>query len=210
VGGVGERRRALRHVAGPDALVDDLVDHLFYEDLTEVVLVGHSFGGLAISGAADRVPERIGHLVYLDSLVVESGESGLDGVAPEVAAERRRVVAEESDGYAWPAFPVSGYGVPEDHPHAAWMRERLTPQPFASYEQPLTLRNPVGNGLPATYVVCSDPLYPTLQASRDRATSYGWAMRELATGHDAMVLAPDDLAGLLVEVADGAAGRGAA
>ncbi|WP_214104786.1 alpha/beta fold hydrolase [Acrocarpospora catenulata] len=199
--GLGEKRHLVRQVEGPVTLVEDVVGHLFFEDLRDVVLVGHSLAGLAISGAADRVPERIRHLVYLDSLLAENGESAQDTIPREVAEQRRRHVAEQGGGHLWPVIPVGGLGIPEDHPKAQWVRERLTPNPFAAFAEPLTLENPVGNGLPATYIVCSDPIYPTLQGARDRARAYGWELRDLPTGHDAMVLVPDELAGMLAEIA---------
>ena len=132
-----------------------------------MVLVGHSFGGNAISGAADRVPARIRHLVYLDAMILEDGQTPWGRMRPEVAAERRRLVPEQGGGIVAPPPPVSAFGVPEDHPLAPWVRRRLTPHPAGTYRTPLRLGAPPGNGLPCTYIACADPWYAPLDWARD-------------------------------------------
>ena len=198
--GVGERAHELHPRITLDTFVDDLVAVLEGEDLSAAVLVGHSFGGHAITGAAERVPERIRQLVYLDAVFPRSGVAPLDGSLPEVAAERRALAARTGDlSIAAPEPAV--FGVPEG-PDAEWVRRRLTPHPFGSMNTALTLRHPVGNGLPATYVFCTDPAFEPLAPARAMARQQaGWTWRELATGHDAMVTAPRELAALLMEIA---------
>lgn len=200
--GLGEKRHLTRAVTGPDTFVEDVVNHLIMEDLTGVVLVGHSLGGLPTLGAADRVPERLRQLVFLDALLVEGGEAANDTVPAEAVAERRAMVDRDGEGYLWPDFPLSALGIAEDHPRAQWVRERITPLPYATYEQPLTLDHEPGNGLTADYIVCTDPIFASLAGARARATEAGWTMHEMATGHDAMVLMPDELAELLISIAD--------
>lgn len=94
--GLGERRHLISRALTLGTFIDDLVNHLVYEDLTDVVLVGHSFGGNAISGAAERVPGRIRELVYLDAMVIEGGRAPFDGLPAGKVAERVR--AAEGDG----------------------------------------------------------------------------------------------------------------
>jgi pimeloyl-ACP methyl ester carboxylesterase len=199
--GLGERRSTARELAGPDTWVQDLVDHLFFEDLTDVVLVGHSLSGPAITGVADRVPERLRRLVYLDSILVEGGERAVDTVPPEVAAQRQRLVDEEGDGFFWPATSLTAFGFPADHPRFAWAEERVTPTPYSTYTEPLTLAGPVGNGLPATYVSCTEPRLTSLDGARQRARDYGWDMREIASGHEAPLVDPELVVRVLMEVA---------
>ena len=164
-------------------------------------MVGHSFGGLAISGAVDRLADRIRHLVYLDGLVLESGKSPFGILAPEVVAARRKLADEHGNGVALPAPAVVDMGIPEDHPLADWMRRRLTPHPISTYESALKLKNPIGNGRPHTYIQCTAPIYPPLEPVRQwLARQKGWRRRELATGHDAMITAPGELAAMLTEI----------
>jgi len=203
--GLGERRHLASNQLTLEIFIQDVVNHLVYEDLTEVVLVGHSFGGIAISGAAERVPERIGQLVYLDSLIVQPGQTPYDTLPPEVMAQRRQgyEVVDGVRGFAPP--PVSVFGVPEDHQQAAWVRSHLTPQPECLYDSPLPIKGPLGNALPCTYIACTAPVIGSVVSSQAWAKQQpGWRWQELATGHDAMITAPEALADLLVRVGQGA------
>jgi pimeloyl-ACP methyl ester carboxylesterase len=199
--GLGERRHLISRDITLDTFIQDVVNVLEAEDLTDVVLVGHSFGGISITGAADRVPERIRHLVYLDSRILEHGQTCLQ-VDPEHNVERRRAAQESSGGVSVPPPAPSFFGLPPG-PDADWVARRMTPHPWSTMEDALTLRNPtVGNGLPCTYIACTDPIYPPLESCRKWARGRkGWAWREIATGHDAMVSAPEALAEMLIEIA---------
>src|SRR5690606_3636340 len=114
--GLGERRHLMSRDITLDTFVLDLVNHIEAEELHDVVLVGHSFGGAAISGAADRMPERIHHLVYLDAVILEDGQAPFDMLPAELVASRRRLAQEEGEGIFIPAPPPPAFGVPADHP----------------------------------------------------------------------------------------------
>lgn len=203
--GLGDRRHLLTRDVTLDTFADDLVQVIEAEELMEVVLVGHSFGGAAITAAADRMPQRIRHLVYLDALVLEAGTSPFGVLPAELVADRRRAAEEHDAGLSIPPPPVTAFGIPADHALADWVARRLTPHPIATFESPLTLAHPIGNGRPCTYVACTAPAYAPLAASRAwvrRQT--GWHWREIAAGHEAMVTAPEALATLLGEMATGA------
>ncbi|WP_024277034.1 alpha/beta hydrolase [Xanthobacter sp. 126] len=194
--GLGERR----HLMSPDislaTFVADVAGVIEVEELGDLILVGHSHGGAVISGVADAMPERIRALVYLDATILQNGESAFGVLPAEVVAERRRKVLE-AGGIAMPVPEVTAFGVPADHPRADWVRRRLTPHPVGSYESPLALSHPVGNGRPSTYISCTDPLYLPMEPARAYARQAGWTFIEMPTGHDAMVLQPEALAGLL-------------
>ncbi len=200
--GLGERRHLLSRDVTLDVFVDDIANLLEAEELRDAVLVGHSFGGGAISGVADRMPGAVRHLVYLDSLMIEPGRSPFGMLPADVVAARRKLIAEQGNGVAIPAPPPAAFGIPEDHPGAEWVRRRLTPHPAGTYESPLRLENPVGNGRPRTYIACTAPVYGPLEASRQWVKRQGgWNWREIATGHDAMVTAPAELSRMLLAVA---------
>ena len=80
---------------------------------------------------------------------------------------------------------------------AQFVQNRLTPHPFSTFVSPLKLANKVGNGLPTTYIMCTDPIYKPLEASKNWVKAAGWKTMEIKSGHDAMVIAPDQLANLL-------------
>src|SRR4051794_4787353 len=146
--GLGERAHLLSRDITLDTFVQDIVAVLESEELEDAVLVGHSFGGIGITGAADRVRHRIRSLIYLDSVIPQSGSSPLDLLPPEVAADRRRLAAE-SGGVSVPPPDPGFFGVPPG-PRADWVRRRMTSHPFGAFDSALTLANPPGHGLPCT------------------------------------------------------------
>ena len=194
--GLGERSHLLSESITLSVFVDDIVNHLKWEDLRDVVLVGHSFGGAAITGAADAVPERIAGLIYLDAAIMEDGETWFSLLPKELVKERIQAAKESSGGLSLPAAPVETFGVsnPAD---AEYLVSKLTPHPLATFTSELKLDGPVGNGLPASYVACTDPVYEPTLVCRRRAKEAGWPIVELAAGHDAMIIAPLATADLL-------------
>jgi pimeloyl-ACP methyl ester carboxylesterase len=198
--GLGERKHLLSKDITLDIFTKDIVNVIEAEELSNVVLVGHSFGGLAISGVADAMPDKIRHLVYLDSLMVEGGKSPFDSLPPDVVAARRKAAEESSGGLSLPAPPPSAFGV-SDAKDTEWVKRRLTPHPLGAYTSPLNIKGPVGNNLPRTYIACTNPSYAALEGSRKWVKAQpGWRWAEIATGHNAMVMAPDELTRMLIGV----------
>jgi len=198
--GLGERAHLLSVAITIDTFVEDIVRHLECEDLKDVILVGHSFGGIPVTGVADTLPERIGKLVFLDAIMLESGETWFDLLPSELAADRKALAEASSGGLSLPPAPPESFGVtrPED---VAFLEPRLTPHPFKTFTTALELQHPVGNGLPAHYIQCTDPPYPPAKVALERAIGFGWPVSQIATGHDAMVTEPEKLADLLEEIA---------
>ncbi len=197
--GLGDRAHLLHAGITLDTFTQDLVAVLETEELTRAVLVGHSFGGCAITGAADRVPARIRQLIYLDSAIPRDGRTTLELGTPDAAATRRRLAEQTGRVSVAPPDP-SEYAVPPG-PDADWLRRRMTPHPFGTMASPLHLSAPPGNGLPRTYVACTGPEYAPLAGHRAWVRAQpGWAWRGLAAGHDAMVTAPALLTDLLLDL----------
>lgn len=194
--GVGERKHLLSPDITLDTFVQDITNVLTYEDLQQVILVGHSFGGLTITGVADIMPERLQQLVYLDALLLESGTTVFDTLPDEVAANLRIAAQQLPVPALLPPRPQTlALSNPDD---IAFVDTRLTPQPLGVYETSLQLQYPIGNGLPCTYVHCTQPVFRAVQPSatwaRDQPT---WAWKELDEGHAAIVSAPDKVSALL-------------
>jgi pimeloyl-ACP methyl ester carboxylesterase len=198
--GLGERKHLLSKDITLDTFTKDIVNVLEAEELTNIVLVGHSFGGLAISGVADAMPDRIRHLVYLDSLMVERGKSPFDSLPADVVAARLKAAEETSGGLSVSNPPPSAFGV-FDEKDTEWLKRRLTPHPLGTYTSTLNIKAPVGNNLPRTYIYCANPTYAPLQTSRNWVKAQqGWRWAEITTGHYAMVTAPDELTRMLIGV----------
>lgn len=199
--GLGEREHLLSKDITLDTFVADIVNHIEAEELVDVILVGHSLGGTSITGAADKIPNRIRHLVYLDGLILENGQSPFSMLPPDVVTARRKLVAEQGQGVFIPPPPPTAFGIPENDPSVDWVRRRLTPHPVSTYDSPMRIDNPVANGRPRTYIVCTNPVYAPLEATRQWVKKQeNWSWQEIAAGHDAMIIAPAELARTLAAI----------
>jgi len=199
--GLGERA----HLAHPgidlETHIQDVLGVLEYEDLDRVVLVGHSSAGMVIAGVAERAAERLVHLVYLDAFIPHDGQSLADLVRPERREQMLATAQAEGDGWRVPPFPVQAYGVTADA-DILWVGPKLMGQPLRTFQQPVRLTSRTTETLPRTFIYCSNPAMGPFDQFLERVRTGGWRYRELATGHDAMVTGPEQLADLLLEVAD--------
>ncbi|MDP1832804.1 MAG: alpha/beta hydrolase family protein [Geothrix sp.] len=192
--GVGERAHLRSPAITLDTHVQDVVALLDAEELSGCVLVGHSYAGMVITGAAERRPERIGRLVYLDAVVPRSGDAWSTGHTEAIRAERRDRISEL--GWLPPPDPaVFGLaGADRD-----WVARRLTPQPGGVYDAPLAFDEARWRGLPRTFIDCHAPALASMAVMRDRVRCQGdWTVVEIATGHDAMISAPEPLVAALL------------
>lgn len=200
--GLGERSHLLRPDIDVQTFVQDIVNVLVWEDLHDVILVGHSFGGLVISGVADVAAERIQQLVYLDAFILESGIATVDSLSPE-NQEKLRLSVERTGGAVAALAPPrpQSLGITE-RDDIAFTEGRLTPQPYKCYTTALTLQHPVGNALPCCYVQCIDPEFPAVAQSAAWArTQQHWRIETLESSHCAMITAPQKLGDLLLRLA---------
>jgi pimeloyl-ACP methyl ester carboxylesterase len=197
--GLAERAHLLRADTGLSTCIDDICAVLECEELSNVVLVGHSFGGVVNSGVADRLASRIRQLIYLDALVVPHGCAAVSALPPELRQARCRTM--DPEGWRMTVPDASAFGVNDPH-HVAWLERRLTPQPLKAYTDILTLQYPLGHGLRKTYVAATKPAYAPLAALREELRQQPqWEYRELAAGHDSMITSPQALSELLCELA---------
>jgi pimeloyl-ACP methyl ester carboxylesterase len=189
--GLGERR----HLFSPDISMEthilDVLQVLAFEDLNQVILVGHSYGGAVITGVAEQAAERLSHLVYLDAFVPQDGEAVRDLYDPPVAD----ALAEHylSGGRS----SAEGGSAIED--------PRFTAHPLKTFIHPLQLKNEAAKALPRTYIFCTEKTEMGLRAqgiirSAERARAAGWGYHELHTGHHPMWTLPGELTNLLLSL----------
>jgi len=191
--GLGERKHLARPDINLETHIADVVSLLEMEDLSDVILVGHSYGGMVVTGAADRVPARIARLVYLDAFVPEDGKCLLDYVVPERAA-RMREEGEKAGSVAPP--PLSLWGVTEQK-HIDFIRPREARHPFGTMVQKIKLEGNTDR-LAKTFIYCSSPATGSFdQFAAKYRDAPSWKFYQLATGHDAMILMPERTAELL-------------
>lgn len=198
--GLGERSHLVSKDVNLDVQITDVVNVLEFEDLHDVVLVGHSYGGMIITGVADRVTDRIGHLVYLDAANPENGQSLVDVAGPMMEASRS--VGRVIDGVEMVLFPgtdpMGYYGV-TDADQIAWMQPKLTPHPWACFEQKLLLQNESAmRKIPQSHIVCTATL-PFRDVAALQAASDG-RLWDIDTGHDLMISEPEKVTEMLLRV----------
>jgi pimeloyl-ACP methyl ester carboxylesterase len=213
--GLGERV----HLASPqvdlETHITDVVNLIEFEDLHDVVLLGHSYANLVVTGVADRVPERISQLVYLDTGQLPSGTALIEAFPAEARSHIERQVEEFGDGWRFPVPPreeLASFGSLEglDDAKLELLRSRAVDQPFGTFTQPLRLENPAREALPKLGIVCSFSL-EEVRAIIDSGNplfremaSPTWRFVELPTGHYPMFSRPDDLAEVLLDLPSGA------
>lgn len=200
--GAGERI----HLATPDVTLDthvtDVTNLLYYEDLTEVVLVGWSYGGMIVAGVADRMPERLAQLIYLDADVPRDGDTSSP---PSYHATKREQARAYGDGWRYPP-PAVVYDLPDELPEATrqWITARYTWDLLKLRVEPIRLAGPTPD-LPTTYIRCTigyDPEDDINKREDARLRSEpAWQVRKLHASHAAGWTHPREVAGLLMEIA---------
>ncbi|WP_188206865.1 alpha/beta fold hydrolase [Alkalibacillus aidingensis] len=192
--GLGDRTHLATRETDLDTHVEDIVNVILYEDLQDVLLVGHSYGGWVATGVAEWIPERIGRLIYVDALVpFEDGQAVTD-VYDEALIEQ---IEELADAYG------DGWKVP--YPVSPASDSRFSAHPLKTFTQPLKLGNPDAEKLKRCYVACTGredlPLYQVVEQMASRAKELGWGYFELPTGHNPNESMPGETALLLDRVA---------
>ena len=198
--GLGERKHLAQPEINLETHITDIVNMLEYNDLTDVVLLGHSYAGLVVTGVAERVPERLRHVVYLDALVPMSDEPvSASEFYPPNEWETMEAAAKGHAG-GWP--------LPDDHPgwvgisdeDTQWMREKAVPHPLNTFRQPVNVGDPEIS-LSTSYILCTQNGMDdsTLNMIRELCEQREWQLHELDTGHWPMVSIPQKLAHQLLE-----------
>ena len=188
--GLGERV----HLASPtitlETHITDVVNAIVWEDLHDVILVGHSYGGMVITGVADRIPERIRRVVYVDAFLPDSGES----VMTMLGAGAGSFSAMIHDGFLVPPWVAPDAPIPHD-----------VPQPLKTFTDTLRLTNSTARAVPGRYILTfekgKEP--DSFQPFADRAKARGWPVDRLEADHNAQRTARGELVRLLLEARPG-------
>ena len=212
--GLGERALLLTPEVGLSTHIQDIVQVIEENQLHDVILLGHSYSGMVITGVVDRVPERIRHLVYLDAFVPRDGASIAD-ISPMVIRRLRRDARTHGDGWRvnppQAPFGMGGINGVSQEPDLSWVRSMVGPQSLKTFEEPLHLKDPdIVSKKARTFIRCTRGLPVFLLNTMQRVlvrhtlspTAPGWRFRQLDTGHDCMITAPKELTELLLEIAN--------
>ena len=199
--GLGERSHLARPDIDLEVHIADVLGVLRFEDLHDVVLVGHSYGGIVATGVTDRVAERIAHLVYLDAFVPRDGQSLADLTGAAAHARVLAAAREHGDGWRVPPNPMPPDTSADD---LAWATPLRIMQPLKTFEQKLRLTGAVEQ-LSRSYIYCTRPgPGDVFRQFTNRARSEpGWSYFELDASHNPHITMPDTLAALLDGIATG-------
>ncbi len=188
--GQGERVHLASRDIGLRTHINDVVNMILFEDLHDVILLGHSYGGMVVTGAADSVAERIGKLIYLDAFVPENGESLLGIQGPRGEWFKQML----ADGFAVPPWVPAGKLPPKDVPH-----------PFKTLTDTLILKNDLRKKIPSAYILTvekgTDAANDDFAGQGERAKKKGWPVLQLEADHNPQWSAPEALVNMLERAA---------
>ncbi|MCA9934317.1 MAG: alpha/beta hydrolase [Ardenticatenaceae bacterium] len=193
---------------GLNTHIQDIVRLIEDHDLTDVVLVGHSYSGFVITGAADLLPGRIKKLVYLDAFIPENNQSLFDIMGPASEAGMRAGLVNaqgqsKSDGadevWLLPPGDAAGYlGKDADPEMVAWLQARLVYKPVATFAEKVQIHDMTAvRAIPSVHIQCTQ--FPYLAWLADKARGLGWPVYDIETGHDAMLTEPEAVAEILLQ-----------
>jgi pimeloyl-ACP methyl ester carboxylesterase len=196
--GVGERSHLLSRQVNLDTHIADVVNLIRWEDISNVVLCGHSYGGCVVTGAADQIADRISALVYVDAFVPESGQSLHDTLPAEQRDSQVKGALETGDGWRVPPIPAEVFNV--NARDRAWVNQQGTPQSLATFQQPLHLTGGIERIRSATYILATGWDHSPFPQFYEKAKAKNWKTFTLACGHDVMLDNPDELLQILLSV----------
>ena len=205
--GLGERQHLANKGIGLDTHISDVLQVMHYEDLANVTLIGHSYGGMVATGVADKAAPRLSGIIYLDAFVPRSRECLLDLLPYEARSSMEEAARTEGDGWKVPPNPMPPDTTVDD---ANWAVARRVPQPIKTFEQPLELSD-VSTSLAKAYIYCKRyaPGNVFRRFSEQAQREPGWNHVELDASHNPHVTVPIELATLLDTLVRELARRGA-
>ncbi len=194
--GVGERAHLLSPQVNLNTHIADVVNLIQWEELSDVVLCGHSYAGCVVSGVADSIPECIGALVYLDAFVLKSGQSLHDALPPPMRDAQLEQAARNAEGWRVPPIPAEAFQV--NAGDLDWVNRQCTVQPLATFQQPLYLTGDIENIENVAFILASGWSPSPFPAFYEEAKTKGWRTVAMECGHDVMLDLPEELTRELV------------
>jgi pimeloyl-ACP methyl ester carboxylesterase len=193
--GLGERAHLYSRSIDLTTHITDIINVIKYERLENIVLVGHSYGGMVVTGVADAMPEKIASLIYLDAFLPGNNQSLHDLLPPE-NAQAQRESATERNGFSVPPISAADFNVNEaDRP---WVDSSCTPHPLATLTQRLRLTGGLERISSRTYVLATAGGAPFRHFRDSVASDPRWTTHELPCGHDVMIDLPAETTALLI------------
>ena len=200
--GLGERAHLATSHVNLDTHIADVVGLIEAEELSDIVVCGHSYGGMVVTGVADRCADIVRSLVFLDAFIPEDGQSLFDIQGAEREQAVRQRTNEQGDGWLIPPFSADWFCV-ADPSDAAWIDRRCVPHPIECFAQPVSLTGAWQTIPRLTYIFAVGYTNSLFGPFAEKAKAHpDWRYREVPCGHDVMIDMPDELTALLIEAAD--------
>lgn len=194
--GVADRSHLISPQVNLDTHITDVVNLIRWEELENVVLCGHSYGGCVISGVADRVADRIGALVYLDAFVLQNGESLHDKLPHDQRELQLEGARTKGEGWKVPPIPVEAFNL--NVKDRDWVERQCTMQPLATFQQPIHLTGAIDRIKNVTFILADGwPDSPFTQFVAP-AKAKDWKTKTIHCGHDVMLNEPAKLVSALL------------
>ncbi len=192
--GLGERKHLINPDIDLETHIQDVLNAVFYEELDDIVLVGHSYGGMVITGVADRIPNKIVKLVYVAAVLPNNGESAFDALGPEISSFLNKS-AQQGNGWELPVGSPGLYGI-QNPETATWFQQMSSPQPIKTFQQKIQFKNSTFQDHKKIYINCSQD--PALKRFVSRAKDRDMSYFEINSGHFPMLTSPATLAELFL------------
>jgi pimeloyl-ACP methyl ester carboxylesterase len=195
--GLGERAHLLSPEVSLSTHIEDVLGLLVNEQLKDITLVGHSYGGQVIAGVASRRPDLLARLIYLDAFLPDDGQSATEEQPPQIAHHYAESVRERGFGWLIPPRGLEVLGVTEPA-DVDWLTQLMVPHPYRTFNEPAQV-TPESLTIASAYIECVDWMR-VFRPQREKAEARGWPVSELSTGHQAMTTAAGPLAKRLDEL----------
>jgi pimeloyl-ACP methyl ester carboxylesterase len=203
--GLGERSHLLTRSINLSTHITDIANMIRWEELRQIVLVGHSYGGLVVTGVADAMSDKVSALVYLDAFLPTAGKS-LHDILPAEVAEAQINSARASNGLSVPPIPAAAFNVNEED--RLWVDSLCTPHPLATLTQPIELTGSHARIANKSYVLATKNPIPLFQDfARSMRSEPSCISYELPCGHDVMIDLPKETAAIIEKAAARARGE---
>jgi pimeloyl-ACP methyl ester carboxylesterase len=189
--GVGERCHLLTPQVNLETHIADVINLIRWEELTDLVLCGHSYGGCVVSGVAGRMPEKIAALVYVDAFVPENGQSLHDTLPAEACNDQLEAARKVGEGWKTPPIPPGVFNV--NARDRDWLDRQSTLHPLACFQQPIRIPRDISRIEHIAYILATGWSPSPFPQFFDKAKTKGWKTLTMTCGHDVMLDRPEEL-----------------
>ena len=196
--GLGDRSHLVNESTSLYTHVEDILQVFKYEDLSEVILVGHSYAGMVISGVAEMIPDKIKLLIYLDAYIPQDGKTAFDLVPGLLDLYKGRTMQDENKPWLVRSYTPNEFGI-TDPKDILWVEPKLVPMPWHTHDQPLAVRNKEAIKIPKVFITTDDFGDAMFQRQNEEERNK-WDYYELKRGHDVMITAPEELSRMMLNI----------